>query len=375
LRNMSTHTMPTTCRTREKVAVIGTNGLPARYGGFETLTHHLTLSLRDQFDFIVYCSATPKANRLSTYNDARLVYLPFRANGYQSVVYDTLSIIHAWFSADKLLILGSSGALILPLRSFARKKIVLNIGGIDWGRSKWSYQTKKFLQICERLCVRFADVVITDNRYIQRLYKDRYGVDSILIEYGGDHVTYGDVPDVARQRYAFLSKDYTLCVSRAQSDNNIHMVLEAFEQMPDRTLVVISNWASSKYGRELKGRYLNRLRNIHVLDAIYEQNELDMIRKSAALYIHSHSFCGTAPSLVEAMNLGLPVVCYDTPTNVETTENKSIYFSSHGELIVAVQSLSKERALQLGADMKEIASRRYRWNLISEKYARCLHHQ
>ena len=101
---------------KERIARIGTNGLPAKYGGFETLADYLTQYLQPDFDFLVYCSKTPKDNRLKTFNSARLVYLPFRANGYQSVIYDIVSIIHAWATADKLLILGNSGALIFPLR-------------------------------------------------------------------------------------------------------------------------------------------------------------------------------------------------------------------------------------------------------------------
>jgi len=125
----------------------------------------LTLHLRDKYDFVVYCSSTPRSERLNTFNGAKLKYLPLRANGYQSVIYDVVSIIHAWFTVDKLLVLGNSGAMIFPLRGLARKRIVLNIGGIDWGRSKWNYLTQKFIQLCEKLCVKFADVVITDNRY------------------------------------------------------------------------------------------------------------------------------------------------------------------------------------------------------------------
>lgn len=366
--------MPRTSkREKERVAIIGTNGLPARYGGFETLTHHLTLNLGGQFDFTVYCSAMLKDAKLDRFNGARLVHLPFRANGYQSVVYDIVSIIHAWCTADKLLVLGSSGAMILPLRLlFRRKKIVLNIGGIDWGRSKWSYVTRKFLQLSEWLCVKCADVVVTDNKYIQTMYNERYGANSALIEYGGDHVMCPAITERARAKYPFLSKEYTLSVSRAQSDNNIHMVLGAFEDLPDRHVVVVSNWNTSDYGRELRAKYLGKFPNIWIVDAIYDQTELDMIRSNAALYVHSHSFCGTAPSLVEAMNLGLPIICYRTQTNEETTEGRSIYFESSAELAHVIQQLSRDSLAMLRGDLKGIADRRYRWSLVARKYAECL---
>ena len=103
---------------KKKIALIGTTGLPARYGGFETLAHHLTLNLNSQFDFSVYCSDKyfgPKGERRTTFNGSKLIYLPLNANGYQSIIYDIISIIHALFYADVLLILGVSGSIILPV--------------------------------------------------------------------------------------------------------------------------------------------------------------------------------------------------------------------------------------------------------------------
>jgi len=357
---------------KEKVAIIGTNGLPARYGGFETLADHLTRNLKEEFEFVVYCSTTPKSKRCDTFNGAKLVYLPFRANGYQSVIYDIISIIHAWFTSDKLLILGHSGAMVFPFKVFARKKIVMNIGGIECGRNKWSGLTRKFLQFSEWLCVKFSDVIITDNKHIQKLCQDRYKIKSVLIEYGGDHVLNTDITQDYRDKYPFLGEEYALSVSRAESDNNIHMLLSAYERMQDKKLVIISNWEISEYGLNLKEKYLGKHSNIILLDAIYRQDELDAIRRNSAFYIHSHSLCGTAPSLVEAMNLELPIICYKAQTNIETTENKSIYFESDDELIEVVNSIDKQRSQILRKELKKIAGRRYTWRIIADKYADCL---
>jgi glycosyltransferase involved in cell wall biosynthesis len=357
---------------REKVAIIGTNGLPAKYGGFETLTNYLTKYLEEDFNFVVYCCKTPESQRFDYFNNAKLVYLPFKANGYQSVIYDIVSIIHAWFTVDKLLILGNSGALIFPLKIFFRNKIVLNIGGLDWGRSKWNFLVRKYIQFSEWLCVKFSDVVITDNNHIQYLYKKKYGVDSVLIEYGGDHALNKDISEDNLKKYEFLKAKYILSVSRAQSDNNIHLLLKTFEDMPEKNLVVISNWNTSEYGQMLKEKYAGKYKNIILLDAIYDQNELDVIRSNAWLYIHSHSFCGTAPSLVEAMNLRLPIICFNAETNVETTENKSFYFSDSNGLKKIICGLNQEQVDKLRDDMHEIALRRYKWSIIAEKYLRCL---
>ena len=357
---------------RKRIAIIGTNGLPPRYGGFETLANYLTIYLQDSFDFVVYCSRTQKNKRMQSYNNARLVYLPFKANGWQSIIYDMTCILHAWLTVDELLILGNSGALILPFKVLFGKKIITNIGGIDWGRSKWNYFERKFIQLCEMICIKFSDTIITDNRYIQRLYKTRYNCDSELIEYGGDQAKKIEASCEIRAKYAFLGKRYFLSVNRAQSDNNIHVLLSVFEKMPQYLLVVISNWDSSEYGKTLKQQYKSKYSNIFIVDAIYEETELDMIRSNAWVYIHSQSFCGTAPSLVEMMCLGVPIICYGAKTNRETTENKCVYFETASELEKILLSLDDEKLRDIGTNVYEISNRRYRWSLISSKYARIL---
>jgi glycosyltransferase involved in cell wall biosynthesis len=148
--------------------------------------------------------------------------------------------------------------------------------------------------------------------------------------------------------------------------------LSAFERMPEKTLVVISNWDTSEYGKTLKEKYVGKFKNIIMLDAIYDQQDLDKIRSNASAYIHSHSFCGTAPSLVEAMSLGLPVICFDTETNIETTENKSLYFKNEDDLKTILYNLNEEKRKALQNNMQEIAMRRYRWDIIANKYLDCL---
>lgn len=357
---------------KETVAIIGTNGIPAKYGGFETLAQHLTINLKADFNFVVYCSKTPKKDRLQYFNDAKLIYFPFKANGWQSIIYDTLTMIHAWFKYDKLLILGYSSAFIFPFKFLFGKKIVLNIGGIDWARDKWNYAVRMFIKISEKICVKFSDVIVTDNRHIQKLYKQIHKSDSVLIEYGGDHVKKISPKKEHLSKYPFLKGKYTASVSRAQSDNNLHMLLKAYESLPNDVLVLVSNWHISEYGQTLRKQYKDKFPNIFVVDAIYDQEELDIVRGNASLYIHSHSFCGTAPSLVEAMNLPLPIICYGAETNLETTEMKSYYFKNEEELIDLINGMTDEKLEELRAEMKEIAERRYTWPIIARKYGECL---
>lgn len=137
--------------------------------------------------------------------------------------------------------------------------------------------------------------------------------------------------------------------------------------MPEYRLVMVGNWNNSEYGLNLKETYKD-FANITILDPIYDQQRLDLIRSNAVLYIHGHSAGGTNPSLVEAMYLGLPIITYGVSYNKVTTENKALYFTSEDDLKQIIQSLKLADIQKLGVVMGEIAKRRYTWKLIADKY-------
>lgn len=353
---------------RKKVAIIGTNGLPSKYGGFETLVDNLTLSIGNKFDFSVYCSKTPKRNRLKYVNNARLIYLPFKANGWQSIIYDILSTFHAWIYADILLILGPVAGFILPLNKIFKKKLIVNHGGLnEWEREKFSLFSRFWVKINYRISGMSATYNIADSILLKESLMKTFGVDSKVIRCGGDHAQKKGINHKLLLKYPFLNDKYAVSVSRAQIDNNLHIVLKSFEKFNDFKLVIVSNWNVSKYGRRLRDRYKNHS-NIILLDAIYDNNEINAIRGNAFLYIHSHSRCGTSPSLVEAMCLKIPVICYDAPTNRETTHNKSIYFKNSEELHNTLQNIDSSELKKLRSNLVKIANEEYTWEHVGKEY-------
>jgi hypothetical protein len=209
-----------------KVAIIGIVGVPAKYGGFETLAEHLLSDLCERFSFTVYCSSRRYSERRREYLGARLKYLPFDANGSQSIIYDFVSLIHSVFTSDVLLVLGVSGGILLPFLRW--KRVILNIGGLDWQRSKWGWIAKCWLRISEAMAVRSADVLIADNEGIADYLRRVYGRQSVLIEYGGDHVSFSPITNEKKTAYPFLSHPYCFSVARIQPDNNVEMILDAF---------------------------------------------------------------------------------------------------------------------------------------------------
>lgn len=352
----------------KKIAIIGTVGVPAQYGGFETLVENLTYYLAQDFDMTVYCSSKVYDKKLEMYNNAHLEYLNLNANGVHSILYDIVSLIKAK-DADVLLVLGVSGCTFLPiLKIFSKAKIIVNIDGLEWKREKWGKFAKSFLKFSEKIAVRYADAIVTDNKVIQDHVTNTYDKKSTLIAYGADHVEKMSISKELLNQYPFLNERYAFTVCRIEPENNLHIILEAFSEQNRLPLVIIGNWKASKYGQDLLDRY-DSVDHMYLLDPIYDQKILNQIRSNTYVYIHGHSAGGTNPSLVEAMFLGLPIFAYGVNYNRETTENSAAYFLNTMELQKLIKKMDDADLKYISEMMSEISDRRYRWSFISDQYA------
>ncbi|MFI3281048.1 MAG: DUF1972 domain-containing protein [Rikenellaceae bacterium] len=353
----------------KKVAIIGTVGVPAAYGGFETLVENIIgENCSEGIEYTVFCSSKDCKEQLSSYKGATLKYVSLKANGAQSIPYDIISLIRVIRGYDVVVALGVSGGIFFPIfRLLSRCKFVVNIDGLEWKRAKWSGLIKFYLRLSERLALRCADTVVADNQAIVDYIGARYGDKTVLIAYGSDHV----VRDVSPERtteilesYKLTPKGYAITVCRIEPENNCDMILKAFSQSGE-PLVFIGNWIKSAYGQKLKEHY-SQFANIKILDAIYDLDILHVLRTSSKYYMHGHSAGGTNPSLVEAMFCGCNIVAYDVVYNRETTEQKASFFKNEAELIELTAGESRD--VDNSADMFEIAKRRYTWATIAKQY-------
>ena len=190
-----------------------------------------------------------------------------------------------------------------------------------------------------------------------------------MIEYGGDNAREVKDDALLSESYGLVPGGYCFKVARIEPENNIEIVLGAFDRAPEHKLVLVGNWQKSKYGIRIKEEYSARP-NIMLLDAIYDQEKLNLLRSNCGLYLHGHSMGGTNPSLVEAMSLGLPVAAYDVVYNRETTEGKALYFTDSASLAAMIVDMDKETLMETGVNLREVAGRRYKWSIITEKYER-----
>jgi glycosyltransferase involved in cell wall biosynthesis len=356
---------------KHKLAIIGTVGLPACYGGFETLAEQLVSQLGDELEITVYCSTSgyPSEKRKSTWESARLVWLPLKANGIGGIFYDAISILHALFYANTLLILGVPGAILFPfVKLFTNKRLVVNIDGLEWSRQKWGRFARLFLKYSEQIAVKWADEVVTDNAAIQKYALERYGKHTNLITYGGDQAKPLPLTPEIEEKYPFVLQRYAFTVCRIEPENNIEMLLQAYESSNKIPLVVVGNWYNSDYGKHLKYKYTGN-DNILLYDPIYDLNILNRLRANAAIYMHGHSAGGTNPSLVEAMHLGVPIVAFDVIFNRVTTHHRAFYFGTKSELCTILAFLDFDLFGESAKEMHELAKLHYTWASVARNYA------
>jgi glycosyltransferase involved in cell wall biosynthesis len=339
------------------ISIIGTVGVPACYGGFETLVDNLLDVNEQDKDITVYCSSKSYTEQVSKYKNANLHYILLHANGVQSIPYDIWSLCHSvWKGSDNILLLGVSGAICLPfIRIFSNVRIITNIDGLEWQREKWNFLIKKFLKFSEKLAVTYSDVVVADNAAIADYVKNEYNVQSEVIAYGGDHAVVNNL--------STSDEGYALALCRIEPENNVELILEAFS-LTSKPLKFIGNWDNSDFGRSMKAKY-QQFKNIIIVDPIYDINVLFDIRQKCSFYVHGHSAGGTNPSLVEMMHFTKNIVAFYCTYNKASTEGKADYFSNTEELVELIGNLG---SLNNGCIMQEIAERRYTWKIVKDQY-------
>ena len=352
---------------KKKVAIVGIQGLPANYGGFETMVENIIGENQSpEVEYTVFCSKADMGNdELKEYKGAKLLYIDSPSHGLHSLEYYTQSLSKVVDGYADVLILGLAGGLYLPFFKFKSKaKVIVNVDGIERKRAKFIFPAKLLLHILEILSVRFADQLISDNEGIRQFIWKTYKKQSVMIAYGGDHVQ----RNVSReQQISILSQlglikdDYAMAVCRIEPENNCHLTLSAFAHTT-KTLVFVGNCDRSEYGRNLKREYSN-MKHIHILDPVYDLDVLYALRGNAKWYVHGHSVGGTNPSLVEAMFFGKPILSYDVVFNRETTFNKAYYWKNENDLIVLLSNDIME-----GSIMQHLAAKHYTWKKIASQY-------
>ena len=335
-----------------KIYITGCAGIPARYGGFETFAEQISKELINNFDICVCCSTKfyNPGDRDSNFHGIKRKFIATGANSIQSLLYDFISISIAAGKADTIIHLGGgAGISFLLLKPFVRGKIWIHTDGLEGNRKKWQIMTRWFLRINIFLSYWLSHKIIIDNQALVKKVPERYRKKILLIKYGGE------------RNKSF----YSLTIARAEPENNLHTILEAFKNMQDQHIHIISNWNRTRYGRSLYNSF-NTFPNIDLHEAIYHDPlKLQEYRANSSLYLHGHSVGGTNPSLVEAMYSGIPVVAHDNPYNRATTKNSALYFETASDIISILSNLDTKQLSEISNKMSAIAHKEYLWENIA----------
>jgi glycosyltransferase involved in cell wall biosynthesis len=355
------------------LAIVGTVGLPARYGGFETLAHELSMRFAAGRSVLVYCTRHGRTEFPPQQGSVELDYVNWNANGWQSIPYDIVCLWRAVRRRAKtVLVLGVSGGLLIPLLRILAPdtKFVTNVDGVEWKREKWGALARFILKVSERFAVRGSHTIVADNQGIVEHVRHHYGSESVLIAYGGDNET-GLLDPLATRDTRFPAGEYCFTVCRIEPENHIHLILQAFSAAPEKHLAIVGNWNISDYARSLREKFSQQA-NIELLDPIYDQSRLHRLRREASAYIHGHSAGGTNPSLVEAMFSGVPILAFDISYNRYTTEDRAAYWQTPEDLRQLITTLNPRSLEDNGVAMKAVAQRSYTWSHIAKCYASIL---
>ncbi|MBV8971080.1 MAG: DUF1972 domain-containing protein [Sphingomonadaceae bacterium] len=345
------------------IAVAGTVGVPARYGGFETLAEQLARNVDPRAArLLIYGqrSAYSAAERVGDFAGHRRCFLPLSANGVQSMLHDALALFHAAIIArvDVLLVLGTSGAWALPLVRLLRPRlrVVCNIDGLEWRRDKFGRAAKRLLKTLEWCAVRASTTVVADNAALVPIVRALHGIEPVEIAYGGDHIV---VPPAAGE----MPQGHWLVIARVEPENNSAMILTA-AAASGVSLIFVGNWSASAYGRHLRAQW-GAAPGLKLLDPVYRQEELARLRTGAVGYVHGHSVGGTNPSLVEGLFATDRVLAFDCAFNRATLHGHGAYFMDQDTLSVALNDTVSGR---ISAAPLATLRAAYRWTTIAAAY-------
>jgi glycosyltransferase involved in cell wall biosynthesis len=353
------------------IALIGSRGIPANYGGYETLMEELAVRLAARgFAVTVYCRSHSTPRRLASWRGVDLVVLPtLRTKHLDTPVHTLLACLHAAARVyDAVLVVNSANALFVPLLKTAGLPTALHVDGIEKRRRKWGWLGRAVYALSERLACAVPDALITDAEVIRRHYLERYGAESVVISYGVEPRAPRETGVLARLRLA--SRRYFLYVSRFEPENNPHRVAEAYRGVAgDLPLVMVGG--APYAGEFIAGFRRHADARILFPGPIYGEGYRELLSHALA-YVHATEVGGTHPALVEAMGYGNCVVVNDTPENREVAGRAAMYFrADRPETLTArLERLRRHpaRARAAGRAAARRAAARYSWERVADLY-------
>jgi glycosyltransferase involved in cell wall biosynthesis len=354
-----------------KVGIVGTRGIPANYGGFETFAEELSIRMvKEDIEVMVYCD---KDSYTSTdYQGVTLRFMNVTKTDHP-LQYYSRSLNSAIKECDFVIICGNSGALFIMSHLFSKKRplIATNTDGVEHLRTKWRAPIRAFLRMVEIFAVKLSDYLIADSTGIRNYLLEGYGKG---IEKKIEVIEYGAYLNHFRNDEYLASlglqhDNYYLVVSRLEPENNVDIIIDGYLRSDRKyKLVIVGNLLKTKYVEGLQSKKTN---DIIFLGGVYDRRNLEALRYSCKAYFHGHSVGGTNPSLLEALGSGNIVIAHDNRFNRAVTEDKMFYFKDPAECeraIAQFEMLNEEQIATLKTYARKRIETYYNWDEITRRY-------
>lgn len=377
----------------KNIFIIGSKGIPANYGGFETFVNKLTeVKVSKHIQYHIACMSD-NDNEFK-YNGARCFNVKtIQIGSAKAIYYDVMALRKCIKYIEKnkvkdaiIYILACRIGPFMWLYKNKLKNLGINIwvnpDGHEWKRAKWNKIIRKYWKISERFMVKHSDLLICDSvnieKYIKNEYKE-YNPNTTFIAYGADtkksELSNKDEKVLNWYKSKGVNpKEYYLIVGRFVPENNYHLMIEEFmNSKTNKSFVIITNYENNSYYDELKKKTnFKNDKRIKFVGTVYDQELLKKIREDAFAYLHGHEVGGTNPSLLEALALTNLNLLLNVGFNKEVAEESSLYFTKEygnlKELINKCEILNDQFINQLGEKAKERINSKYTWALIAKKY-------
>jgi glycosyltransferase involved in cell wall biosynthesis len=355
-----------------KIAILGSRGVPAVYGGYDNLVEELSLRLVKglSMEVLVFCRSPYYKERPSDYYGVELVYLPApRFKLFESLLNSFLSAIKVlWLDIDVIFFVDPANAPFCLFLRMCGKKVVIHTDGLGWKRRKWGSTARRYYKFVEWLSAKVANVLVTDSPVMEQYYKDEYGVDSVYIPYGAAN-SYGSDKTVLKE-YGLQHREYLLVVARLEPENNTDLIIQEYCKTKVKVPLVIVG--DSPYGKD----YLARLKQladerVYFTGRIYDQAKLNALYQGAYLYIHGHDVGGTNPALLRAMDSGIAPIVINVPFNTSVIKDSGYIFErDKGHLCNLLELLLQKpfQVEQMGQRARERVSKHFTWDGVAEAY-------
>lgn len=350
-----------------KVALLGTRGIPALHGGFETAVQFIGPGLaRRGMDVTVYCRNP--GQKLREFDGTRLVNLPaLRMKTAETLSHTALSAAHALFRDYDVAIVFNSGnaPFLSPLR-LRGLPVAVHIDGLEAQRAKWEGFGAKYYAWAERSSVKHADAIIADARAIGDYVRERYGRESVYLPYGAPLV---DPPTPRLAELGLEAQQYHLSVARFEPENHVVEIVRGYRRSRAALPLVVVGAAS--YSHEYAAAVAAAARGdarIRLLGAVWDQELLDQLYVGSRSLLHGHSVGGTNPSLLRAMGAATRITAYDCVFNREVTDGHARWFTDEAGVAAAVEADETEPD-DRGAAVRKRAETAYVWEDVIDGYA------